>query len=142
MMAMQTYVVPGGNRVIPFKEFIPTLDCGNEISYTFLLNSGDPLPAFITGQIDPLKVLGGGSVSINVPTRRIVTETSFVVFIKGTSEEFNPPTGATIETVLVVPITIVIPNTGPPVFKSPLRNFVVQVGNVCPVKIPQISDPD
>lgn len=46
MMAMQTYVVPGGRSVIPFKEFVPTLNCGNDISYTFLLNSGDPMPSF------------------------------------------------------------------------------------------------
>jgi hypothetical protein len=141
MMAMQNYVIPGGNRVIPFKEFVPSVTCGNDIYYKIFLNSGDDLPSFFTGYEDPL-IKGGGSLSINIPTRRLVTETSYVVFIKGITQRFNPPNGEEIESVLVVPITLIIPNTGPPAFKDPLKDFVVQIGSVCPVKLPAISDPD
>ena len=53
--------------------------------------------------------------------------------IKGTAYTTNPITvnngqAETVERTLLLPLIMVIPNYGPPVFKAPPNNIVVTVG--------------
>jgi hypothetical protein len=85
---------------------------------------------------------GGGNLGIEAKLRRPIP------FLKCEVSKGNPPmltaSGAVdyLRTSLVIPITIDVPNIGPPKFKTELKDVTTRVGEILKIKLPQIIDPD
>ena len=54
----------------------------------------------------------------------------------------NPPNGDKYRSTVILPVTIIIPQLGPPTLKFPPTNYKTTVGEVLQIRIAPYSDPD
>jgi len=64
--------------------------------------------------------------------------------ISGEASKRNPPDPNDKPEIaeMVLPINLIIPNYGPPIFRPALRDFQIKVGDNTPLKFPKMIDPD
>ncbi len=118
IMKLYRYTVGDKKLRVPFKDFVPQqLYCGIPIKYTFRLQSGDPLPKFMTG--GNFIFTKGGYLDVYTNTRKVVAETSWTILITAEVPSDNPPIGENkLTSTMILPLQIIIPNDGPPNFRS------------------------
>jgi hypothetical protein len=75
----------------------------------------EPLPLFIKGFINTKT--DGGYIEIYTKTRRDAQKLSLTVYIEGEADSSNPISGHVINANMELPISLTIPNYGPPVLK-------------------------
>jgi hypothetical protein len=91
------------------------------------------LPAFI---LTSTNTAGGGSLLVQTNSRRVVDKFKWEIEVIGSVEKAKPSikdgNGDPIRlwTSLIIPIVIEIPNLGPPIFKSSVKDLRVKVGEV------------
>ena len=137
-----TYTIGESKLRIAFRDFKPEpLYCGIPIKYSFKLQSGDPLPKFInSGNFIFTK---GGFVDVYSLSRKKVQDTRWTILITGEVPKDNPPVGDDfLINTMVLPLEIIIPNTGAPTLRGNPPDIRVKINEIGIIKFTGMSDPD
>ena len=87
---------------------------------------------------------GGGSVKVFLNSRKQLfrMQTEYAVLVTASTEAANPSNGEIVSSSLILPIQIIIPNTGPPTFTKSLDIITLSVNDFYALILPSITDPD
>jgi hypothetical protein len=143
IMKPYQYTIGDTKLRISFRDFVPIpLYCGIPIDYTFRLQSGDPLPKIFTA--DNFIFTRGGYIDVFTSTRKVISDTRYTILITGEVPQDNPPLAGVpfLTSTMVLPLEFIIPNTGPPTFKSNPSDIRLKVNEVGVIKFSTMSDPD
>lgn len=67
---------------------------------------------------------------------------AYTLFIIGSSDRQNPASGIPLTSTLVVPLQVIIAQTSAPYFVAPLKNVQMVCGDILPMTLPKMYDPD
>ncbi|TNV87623.1 hypothetical protein FGO68_gene4551 [Halteria grandinella] len=122
------------------KPFVENNVCGYAMTYQLDVMGYESIPSFISYRLDGQS---GGEISIYTKSRQdFINQSQYTIRVTASLSQSIIGITDVLTSTLSIPLTLVVQNTGSPLFKSTLPDYTVNAGAKKSLPLPAYEDPD